>query len=436
MKVIKRVKNGLGLLLLSSLCVANSVAQPFNGFRGPNRNGIYPETGLLKVWPENGPDLLWETMDAGKGYSSPVIYENRIYLTGMNEDEDKEIFSAYTIDGKKIYEIVYGEPWSKSYPETRTTPTIKDGKAFLVSGSGEVLCINLADGNIVWKVSAGQTYGAKEGYWGTAECPLVFDNKVIYTPAGDQTTMVAFNTENGELLWKTKTLNSYGCYVSPILITHNGKKQIVGTTANHVIGVNPDNGNMEWIFDQWGRPAPTGGLGGEPGSSTYVPLNNAINMPIYNNGRLFFSQGYNIGAYMIEINDDATAATLVWNNPDLDTHHGAQVLVNGVIYGSNQISNSDGNWMAVDWNTGETKYDNAWGGGRSKGSIVSADGMIYCYDERRGTVGLIKPGTDKFDVVSQFRITKGEGPHWAHPVIKDGILYIRHGNALMAYKVK
>ena len=130
----------LGLTL--ALTLGETVAQTPYGWRGPTRSGQYPETGLLKQWPANGPQLLWETLDAGKGYSSPVIVDDRIYLTGMNEDETKEIFSAYSMDGKKIYEVVYGNPWDQTYPETRTTPAIDNGKAYVISGSGEIVCIN------------------------------------------------------------------------------------------------------------------------------------------------------------------------------------------------------------------------------------------------------------------------------------------------------
>ena len=128
---------------LACMVTVEAMAQSTNGFRGPERNGTYKETGLLTSWPEGGPALLWETLDAGKGYSSPVIVKDRLYVTGMNAEENKEIFSAYSLDGKKVYEIVYGSPWDKSYPETRTTPTIVGNKAYVISGSGEVVCISI-----------------------------------------------------------------------------------------------------------------------------------------------------------------------------------------------------------------------------------------------------------------------------------------------------
>ena len=198
-------------------------------------------------------------------------------------------------------------------------------------------------------------------------------------------------------------------------------------TGKSVFGVNPETGKIEWTFRDWGRSPEDMAKGFE---------SIAPNTPLYDNGRLFVCNGYNMGSFMLRLNVDATKADLVWRNDDLDTHHGGFVLVDGVIYGSNWINNGSGNWVAVDWNTGETKFDTPWPGGKGKGSIIAADDMLYCYDERRGTVGLIRPNPEKFDVVSEFRITKGVGLHCAHPVIHEGLLYIRHGNALMVFKIK
>jgi outer membrane protein assembly factor BamB len=432
-------------VLMTFVTVEFISSQTSYGWRGLTRDGVYSESGLLESWPQEGPKLLWETLEIGKGYSSPVIAGNRLYITGMNEDENMEIFTAYTLEGKKIYETAYSAPWNKTYPETRTTPTIVGDKAYVISGSGEIACIAVADGAIAWKVNGGELFERKTGTWGTSECPLVFDNKVIYTPSGDQTTMVALNAETGETVWKSRALGDVGAYVSPLLITYKGKRQIVGSTGKNVIGVNPETGDIEWTFAEWERPQdppPTnppkeGNAPRERSPRRDAPSGNiATNTPLYKDGRIFFCHGYNIGAYMLQLNDDLTGVSIAWRNNDLDTHHGGYVLINDVIYGSNWINNTQGNWVAVDWNTGETRYETDWGSGKSKGSIIAANNMLYCYDERRGTVGLVRSNPEKFDVVSEFRITKGSGPFWAHPVICNGVLYVRHGNALMAYNVK
>jgi outer membrane protein assembly factor BamB len=136
---------------------------------------------------------------------------------------------------------------------------------------------------------------------------------------------------------------------------------------------------------------------------------------------------------MFEVSPDGKNISLIWDQPILDTHHGGVVLVDGYLYGSNWISNSQGNWVCVDWNTGEVKYEKEW---ETKGSIIAADGLLYVYEERRGNVGLVKPDPENFHMVSSFRHSYGTGPHWAHPVIYEGLLYIRHGKTIAVYKIR
>lgn len=418
----------IALMLLSGITSLAAMAQvsPY-GWRGPQHNGNYPDTGLLKQWPAEGPQLVFETEDAGKGYSSPVVVGDRVYLTGMNEDETSEVLHCYNLKGEKQYTVEYGKPWTKSYPDTRTTPAIADGKAYVISGMGEVVCIDCKEGKILWTVDGGTKYGRKTGAWGTSECPLVYDDKVIYTPCGDQTTIVALNKETGQEMWKSRSLNNTSGYVSPIMIEYKGKRQIVGSTATNAFGVNPDNGEIEWTFDDWGPKHYDG----------QTRDNIAPNSALYHDGKLFFCHGYNVNGFQLKLADDLKSVTCTWRTETLDTHHGGYVLVDGKIYGSNWINNNDGNWCCLDWETGQTKYEEKWqGGGAGKGSIISADGKLYAFDERRGNVALVNATSDKFDIVSQFRVAKGSGPYWAHLHISDGILYLRHGEYFAAYKLK
>ena len=210
------------------------------------------------------------------------------------------------------------------------------------------------------------------------------------------------------------------------MIEYKGKRQIVGSTNQTAFGVNPDNGEIMWTYDDWG-PRHTGQGGRD---------NIAPNSALYKDGRIFFCHGYNINGFQLQLADDLKSVKLTWRNETLDTHHGGYVLVNGKIYGSNWISNNDGNWCCVDWNTGKTDYEEKWTGGAGKGSIIAADNKLYIYDERRGFVGLVKPDPAKFDVVSKFRVAKGSGPYWAHMSIDKGVLYLRHGEYFAAYKIK
>ena len=397
------------------------------GWRGPQHNGFYPYKGLLKEWPAEGPKLVFETSDAGKGYSSPVVVGDKIYLTGMNEDETQEVLNCYNLKGEKLYTVSYGQPWKQSYPDTRTTPAIMDGKVYVISGMGEIVCLNAADGAILWKVDGGTKYERKTGNWGTSECPLVYDDKVIYTPCGDQTTMVALNRNTGEEIWKTRAIGEKSAYVSPVMIEYKGKRQIVGSTSQTAFGVNPDNGEIEWTFDNWG-PRYTGNQGRWD--------NIAPNSALYKDGKIFFCHGYDLNGFQLKLSDDLKKVDLTWRTETLDTHHGGYVLVNGKIYGSNWINNNDGNWCCLDWETGETNYEEKWTEGAGKGSIIAADNKLFIYDERRGFVGLVNATPEKFDVVSKFRVAKGSGPYWSHMAIDKGILYLRHGEYFAAYKIK
>ena len=414
------------MLMAAATTVATAQVTPY-GWRGPEHNGNYPDKGLLSQWPETGPELVFETEDAGKGYSSPLVVGDKIYLTGLNEDGPQEVFQCYTLDGKKQYTVEYGNPWKQSYPETRTTPAIMDGKAYVISGMAEIVCIDIKDGKILWKVDGGTKYQRQTGNWGTSECPLVYDDKVIYTPCGQKTTMVALNRNTGEEIWKTRAIGEKSGYVSPIMIEYKGKRQIIGSTCQTVVGVNPDNGDIEWTFDNWG-PRYTGKQGRWD--------NIAPNSALYKDGKIFFCHGYDLNGFQLQLADDLKSVTLTWRTETLDTHHGGYVLVNGKIFGSNWINNNDGNWCCVDWNTGETNYETKWTGGAGKGSIISADNKLFIYDERRGFVGLVNPTPEKFDVISKFRVAKGSGPYWAHMHINNGILYLRHGEYFAAYKIK
>ena len=419
-------KKIFGILLFGVIAIGASAQVTPYGWRGPEHNGNYPDKGLLNQWPAEGPKMVFETLDAGKGYSTPLVVGDKIFLTGMNDEENQEVFNCYNLKGEKLYSVAYGKPWNKSYPETRTTPAVADGKAYVITGMGEIVCIDVNNGKIVWSVDGGTVYGRKTGNWGTSECPLVYDNKVIYTPCGDITTMVALDKNTGKEIWKTKALGDMSGYISPIMIEYKGKRQIIGSTAFNVIGVNPETGEIEWTFDNWG-PKYTG----KPSRFQNIAPNSAL----YKDGKIFFCHGYDINGFQLKLADDLKSVTCTWRTETLDTHHGGYVLVNGKIYGSNWVNNNDGNWCCLDWETGETNYEQKWEGA-GKGSIISADGKLYCYDERRGNVAIVTPRSDKFDVVSSFRVTKGSGPYWAHMSIDNGILYLRHGEYFAAYKIK
>lgn len=415
-KVVKMFTLVIGVWIFALGAVQ---ASDYHQWRGIERDGVSKETGLLKEWPEGGPKLLRSIEGIGKGYSSPSISNGSLYITGMSDNI--EFLSALDLDGNVKWKKEYGKAYSKANPDARTTPTVDGNSVYVISGTGQVVCFDAASGDMKWSVQAFDDFGGKQGSWGTAESPLIVDNKVIYTPCGKKTTVVALDKETGETVWASESLDDRSGYVSPILVERGGKKLIITVTGKYIIGVNAENGDIVWQVN-YIEIKPTGK------SSDINP-----NTPLYHNGRIFVTSGYNHTGLMLELSEDGASASVVWTNTDLDTHHGGVVRVDKYIYGSNWLNNRDGNWVCVDWDSGKTMYEEKW---FNKGSIVTADGMLYCYEEKDGNLGLIKASPDGFEVVSSIKIEQGKGPHWAHPVISDGRLYVRHGDVLMVYDIK
>lgn len=387
-------------------------------WRGKNRTGVYDETGLLKKWPEKGPELKWSVDSLPKGYSSVAIANNTLYITGIEGKQD--VLMAYDMNGNEKWRLNYGRAWTKSFTHSRATPTIEDNRLYLSSGMGDIACVNSNTGKMIWSKTSHEDFEAPYGIWGISESLLLVDDIVVYTPAGDKTTIVAYNKMNGELVWMSKSLKDKPSYTSPLLIDRGGKKVILNVTELYIIGVDAASGRIMWQYD-FGKLA-----GGSWKANIHT------NTPIYKDGEIFITSGYDHKSIMLTLAEDGESVKEKWVTDVLDVHHGGVVLVDNHIYGANWINNNKGNWVCLDWETGKVKYETKW---QNKGSIISAEGMLYCYEEKRGHIALVKANPEKFEVISSFRVPLGKGPHWSHLVIKDKTLYVRHASALMAYNI-
>jgi outer membrane protein assembly factor BamB len=409
----------LTFILLVFLISGNLFSQDLVEWRGPNRTGNYPDQHLLKSWPEKGPQLLLELAAIGNGYSSPIVYKNIIYVTGRKDTLD--VVSAYAINGNKKWQTAYGRAWARSFPETRCTPTIENNRIYLVSGMGQVGCVDAENGKLIWTVDANTDYKGEPHRWGVAESVAVSDKAVFYVTGGEETSVIALDKTTGQLIWKTRSLGGTRAYASSVIIEKAGMKLLLAQTANDLMAINIENGEILWNFNLVQYHTGESGIGGN------------TNTPLYYNNEIFVSSGYEHPAIMLKLADDGRSVNLKWTNPDFDCHLGGVVKLGDYIFGSNWTSNNAGNWMCVDWETGKTMYNTPW---FNKGSVISADGLLYCYEEKSGNLALVKPNPEKFEVISSFKIHQGEGPHWAHPAICDGKLVVRHGESLMMYNLR
>lgn len=410
------MKNLSFLLFVSVFFSLNSKSQDFSEWRGPGRTGIYNETGLLKAWSESGPELIWSNDSLLDGYSSVATANEKVYLTGISQGKD--VLIALDLKGNELWRTPYGDAWDASYEYSRATPTVEKDKVFVSSGKGDVACLDSENGRLIWKVPASKDYKCKIGKFGISESLLIDDKYVFFTPAGDETTMIALKKETGKLAWKSISLNDETSYCSPLMIEENGKRLIVNVLKKYIVGIQPEDGKILWKYD-FGQYK--------------MKRNNNTNTPIYANKELYISSGYDHKSVKLKLSSDLCSVELAWTDSILDVHHGGLVKIGNYLYGANWIHNRMGNWTCIDWQTGEKQYETEW---FNKGSIISAEGMLYCFEEKTGNIALVKAAPKEFKVISSFKVPNGTGPYWAHPVINNGILFIRHGKSVMAFNIK
>lgn len=397
-------------LIAAFTLVANVASQDLVQWRGTERSGIYKETGLLKEWPAAGPTLKWSFDGLGIGFSSVTVADNKVYVTGV-KDSIGFLF-AFSKDGKLLWKKEYGKDWTGSYPGSRTTPVYYKGNLYMATSLGNALCVNAKTGDNIWTVNMVERFGARNITWGFVEAPAIMGNTVYFTPGGKTDVVVALNATNGETIWKSAASGEKSAYCSPLLFDFKGKKYFVTSLANNLVGLDANDGTLLWKVAR---------------SSNYSIHPNT---PLYKDGLIFSISGYKMGGVMLKLADDGKSITELWNNTTLDCQMGGAIWIDDNIVASGH--QNDRSWQCLDAKTGNVLFKSSEIG---KGVVIFADGLYYCYAEN-GEMGIMELNKEGLKLKSKFRIVMGTEQHWAHPVIDKGMLYIRHGNTLMAYDIK
>jgi outer membrane protein assembly factor BamB len=384
-------------------------------FRGPHRDGKFEESGLLKTWPEGGPKKLWVANGIGKGYSSASVAGGKIYATGMREEE-MGVLSIFDLTGKLERTIPYGkETMEKQAPGARSTPTLDGERVYFLSGLGVLYCIDLDKGAVKWDANVLERFGGQLPMWHIAESVLIDGNRAICTPGGKQGVLAALDKMTGETVWATTGLEDSASYCSTAIFTHNGKRILTTATAGTIVGVDPDTGKLLWSFAHKG-PYDIHGV-----------------TPIYKDGLLYYVAGDGFGGGALELSADGASVAPKWENKSLDCLHHGVVLVDGYLYGAGY--KGGGALECLEMATGKVMWSTK---DVTQGDVVYADGMLYVYEgPKLGVVNLVKAQPNAFERTGSFTVTDGgDDKHWAHPTIADGTLYIRHGDALVAYDLR
>ena len=409
-------------ILISAICLGilflNHVsAQTIAQWRGTDRKGVYNEPHLLRFWPAGGPRMIWSSDSVGNGFGAPAVTSDRLYITG--ETDSVEYLYSFDLSGHLLWKTACGKEWMISYPGSRSTPTATADGIYVCTGLGDLSCFDPGTGSRLWTVSMINDLHGTHTLHGHSESPLVDGNKVFMTPGGADTNVVALDRHTGRILWICKGRGERSAYNSPILIQLPARSILVTFSAYAIMGIDTETGQMLWWQEQDTYPLAERkpGYGDTHSNSAW-----------YEDGYIYYIAGDGNGAVKLKLSADGSQVRQVWRNQSIDNFMGGFVKTGNSIYTCGYARK---NLQRLDAETGLSTDFLKCGAG----TLIMADSMLYYYNQR-GEMNLIKWQGRKPEVISSFRITRGKREHFSHPVIRNGVLYLRRGNALMAFDIK
>jgi outer membrane protein assembly factor BamB len=395
-------------------------------FRGPNRDGISKETGLLQSWPASGPPLAWKASGVGSGYSSVALAGGRIYTLG-DIDGQQVLTAKSATDGKTLWTAKVGAPWVDERGGSRSTPTVDGDTVYALGTEGDLVAVDAATGKERWRKSLpGDFGGIVMSIWKWTESPLVDGDRVVVTPGVKGAGLVALNKKTGAEIWRTalpdlgpKGKDGAG-YSSIVIGNGAGVRQYVQLMGRGLVGVNAADGKFLWSYNKVANDVAN------------------ISTPVVSGDFVFASTAYSTGSALVKLSKSASGvdASEVYflDAKTLQNHHGGFVLVDGKIYTGH--GQNRGFPTCLEMSTGKV----VWGGdirneGSGSAAIVYADGnLIYRYEN--GRVMLIEASPAGYKEKGSFQIPDVKGPSWPYPVIAGGKLYLREADTIYCYNVK
>lgn len=386
---------------------AHAARNYWTNYRGPNRDGSYEEMPILTQWPAGGLTPIWK-QPIGQGYASFTVADGRAYT--IEQRRGQEVVTAYDVaTGREVWK----QGWNASYSDTtgdgpRATPTWDDGKLYALGATGELRCLDAKSGSVIWGKNILSDNGAGNLSWAMAAAPLIVDDKVIVLPGGSGgKSVVAYNKSTGAPVWKA--LDDSQAYVSPMLTTLAGRRQILIVSASRVLGVAPEKGTLLWSHP-W---------------DTSMGIN-ASQPVVVSGNRFFLSSGYGKGAALIEVSGSGTSfnARAIWENTSMKNKFNSSVVYQGHAYGLDE-----GILTCVDVNTGERK----WKGGRyGYGQVLLASGHLIVMTET-GELVLVRATPQQHSEVSRFQALQGKS--WNYPALAGGRLLVRNATEMAAFNI-
>ena len=382
-------------------------------FRGPNRDNVSTETGLLQQWPNGGPPLVWTAKGLGDGYSTVSVDQGRVFTMG-NVGEDESVLALDLATGDEVWATRIAPASKLSAGDgPRSTPTVDGDRVYALGGNGDLACLETSTGGIVWQQNILEEFNGSNIGWGICESVLIDGDKLICTPGGRQATVVALNKNTGQPLWRSQVPgNPQASYASPIIAQLGSVRQYVLFTSRATIGVRANDGRFLWSDEA--------AANGTANCST----------PIFHEGHVFSASGYGTGGALVKLNArrGAVTAQRVYKTENMKNHHGGMVELDGYLYGSND----PGILTCLELLTGKVMWRDRSVG---KGSVTYADGHIYLRSES-GPVALVEATPEAYREKGRFDQPQRSGANaWPHPVVAAGRLFLRDQDVLLCYDV-
>jgi outer membrane protein assembly factor BamB len=379
-------------------------------FRGPNRDNISTETGLLSEWEPGGPKLLWEQKNLGEAFSSIAIAEGKLFTLG-NQGNSEVLLCMNAADGKPLWSVKFGTAYRNGMGNgPRGTPTVDADRVYALGANGDLVCVGVDNGEIVWQKNILREYGGDNITWGISESVLIDGKQLICCPGGKQATIVGLDKLSGRGIWRSMIDGKpQASYSSAIIVESGNERVIVNYVHTGVVGIRAKNGDVLWGF-----PASANGTAN-------------CSSPVFDDGMVFTASGYGTGCAMFKLGAGGKAS-LAYSNKEMKNHHGGMVVVDGHVYGfDEQIL------KCIDMKSGDTVWQNRSVG---KGSLTCADGHLYLRSEG-GPMALCTLTPKGYEEKGRFEPkNRSDKPAWAYPVVCGGRLYLRDMDSLAVYDVK
>jgi outer membrane protein assembly factor BamB len=396
------------LLLGSASSIAWSAPEQWPQWRGPARDGVSTETGLLQEWPAAGPPLAWQAGGAGEGYSSLAVADGRLYTLGARQ-RSEYVMAFDATSGEKLWEVAHGARFNNDQGDgPRSTPTIDDGRVYVFGSSGDLTVLDAATGEVFWAQNLLERFGGRNIQWGLSESPLVLSDRILVAPGGPDAAIVALDKSDGSLIWSSQ--DDEPGYASALLHPVGDVRQAIWFTGSRALGIDVSDGRLLWSYSRVANRTAN------------------IATPIARGNRVFLSSDYGTGAALLALttNGDEVSASEVYFTRDMRNHHASSVLVGDHLYGF-----SSSILTAMRFETGEVAWRDRSVG---KGSLVFADERLYLFSED-GVVGLAEANPQRYIEHGRFELQTGNAPTWSHPVVADGKLFLRDQETIYAYDV-